>query len=221
MSSGRQRILDQVARGLRGLGQGRDPAISREYGREGGLDQTAVLDLFRKRVEDYNASVLRCPPADLAATVAQTLQARGLGRLAVPATLPGGWLARIPEGSLEVLRDGDPHLLSKGRLASVQGTLTGCALAVAETGTLILDGGEAQGRRALTLLPDYHLCVVFAGQVVERVPEAVDRLSAVVRKTGAPLTFVSGPSATSDIELKRVEGVHGPRTLHLVLVEES
>ena len=121
---------------------------------------------------------------------------------------------------MEILRDGHSEILSKGRIASVQGVLTGCALAVAETGTIILDGGSAQGRRILTLLPDYHLCVVAASQVVELVPQAVSILARTVTETAAPLTLISGPSATSDIELIRVEGVHGPRTLEVILVEE-
>jgi L-lactate dehydrogenase complex protein LldG len=122
---------------------------------------------------------------------------------------------------LEILRDGPDHPTPHGRLADVQGVLTGCALAVAETGTLVLDAGPGQGRRALTLLPDYHLCVVFARQVVEVVPEAVEAMGQAVRERRAPLTLISGPSATSDIELRRVEGVHGPRTLEVVLVEEG
>ena len=99
----------------------------------------------------------------------------------------------------------------------MDGALTGCAIAIAETGTVVLDGGVAQGRRTLTLLPDYHLCVVPSERVVGLVPEAVEALGGAVR-AGRPLTFVSGPSATSDIELDRVEGVHGPRTLHVVIV---
>jgi L-lactate dehydrogenase complex protein LldG len=125
----------------------------------------------------------------------------------------------VAGGSLEILRDGPEQPISNARLADVQGVLTGCALAVAETGTLVLDGGPGQGRRALTLLPDYHLCVVFARQVVEVVPEAVEAMGQAVRERRAPLTLISGPSATSDIELSRVEGVHGPRTLEVILVE--
>jgi L-lactate dehydrogenase complex protein LldG len=121
---------------------------------------------------------------------------------------------------VELLRDTDPVTLSKGQLASVHGVLTGCAAAIAETGTIVLDSGPAQGRRSLSLLPDYHLCVVEARQVVEVVPEGVAHMVGAVAERGAPVTLVSGPSATSDIELMRVEGVHGPRTLDVILVEE-
>ena len=107
--------------------------------------------------------------------------------------------------------------LSATELDALDGALTGCALAIAETGTIVLDGGTTQGRRALSLVPDYHLCVVEADAIVATVPEAVHELEPAV-KQGRPLTFVSGPSATSDIELNRVEGVHGPRTLHVVVV---
>ena len=135
----------------------------------------------------------------------------GARRLAVPGDLPAAWRA---EGVEWVEDDG----LTNAQLDAVDGALTGCAVGIAETGTLVLDGGERQGRRALSLLPDLHLCVIDEEQVVGSVPEGVARLGAVVRAAGRPLTFVSGPSATSDIELDRVEGVHGPRTLEVLVV---
>jgi L-lactate dehydrogenase complex protein LldG len=126
----------------------------------------------------------------------------------------------MPGGSLEVFRDGEGGLhLARTELDSCDGVLTGCALGIAETGTIVLDSGPGQGRRALTLLPDYHLCVLPAERVVETFPEAVGRLGKGVLGTGRPLTLVSGPSATSDIELVRVEGVHGPRNLEVILVQ--
>jgi L-lactate dehydrogenase complex protein LldG len=177
---------------------------------------------------------------DLPNAVAEVLRGRGIRSLVVPHDLPVAWLSAVAGGgvaggavsggstagastagaSLEILRDGPGHTIPHQHLAEVHGALTGCALAVAETGTIILDSGPGQGRRALTLLPDYHLCVVFARQVVEVVPEAVEVMGRAVRESRAPLTLISGPSATSDIELSRVEGVHGPRTLEVILVEE-
>jgi L-lactate dehydrogenase complex protein LldG len=140
----------------------------------------------------------------------QLCREAGAERLAVPSDLPGEWR---PE-NVELTTDDD---LSAQTLDTLDGALTGCALAIAETGTIVLDGGDTQGRRALSLVPDYHLCVVEADSIVATVPEAVRKLDPAV-KEGRPLTFISGPSATSDIELNRVEGVHGPRTLHVVVL---
>ena len=149
---------------------------------------------------------------------------RERGRSAIPADLAGGMAAGgrgraagghgRAAGGLELVEDAG---LSVQQLDELDGALTGCAVAIAETGTFVLDGGAGQGRRALTLVPDLHVCVVREDQVVGLVPEAVGELEDAVR-AGRPLTFVSGPSATSDIELDRVEGVHGPRVLHVVLV---
>ena len=129
------------------------------------------------------------------------------GRIGVPPGLPPSW--RPPDAV-------EDHGLSPRELDALDGVLTGCTVAIAETGTLVLAGGPSEGRRALTLVPDLHVCVVRAEQVVETVPEAFDALRGLERR---PLTFVSGPSATSDIELERVEGVHGPRTLVVLIVQ--
>jgi len=125
-----------------------------------------------------------------------------------PVDLPSSWLVDGTEWLI------DSPSLSIDQLDAADGVVTGCAVAIAETGTIVLDGGQAQGRRALTLVPDYHLCVVRADQIVGIVPEALARLEPT-----RPLTFISGPSATSDIELDRVEGVHGPRTLHVIITD--
>jgi L-lactate dehydrogenase complex protein LldG len=151
------------------------------------------------------------PAGNVADAVASALANRGAGTVVVPDGFPDAALARV---SAEILRDDPP--LPIETLDRVDGVLTTCAWAVAETGTIVLDHGPGQGRRALTLVPDFHLVVIRADQVLPQVPDAVAALN------GAPTqTWISGPSATSDIELNRVEGVHGPRTLHVVIVSDS
>jgi len=228
MTASREKVLAEIRRALgKGRSQGEGAqgpglgsTLAREYRLSGDRTPAEVLDLFVERLSDYNATVARATAADLPGAIARALSQRGARRLAVPGDLPGSWLSGMREDGMEVLSDGHPDVLSKGRLASVHGVLTGCALSVAETGTIVLDCGETQGRRALTLLPDYHLCVVLAYQVMELVPQAVAILAGAVKENAAPLTLISGPSATSDIELERVEGVHGPRTLEVILVED-
>jgi L-lactate dehydrogenase complex protein LldG len=201
---------------------GDDTGSYREYRTAGSGSRRDVLDRFAERVSDYRATVIRAHPSELSRAVADALRSQGVRRLVIPVDLPDAWLESVPRGTLEVLRDGvGEGACSKGQLASCHGVLTGCALGIAETGTLVLDSGPAQGRRVVTLLPDFHLCVVFEGQVVETVPEAVRALGGGLGARGMPITLVSGPSATSDIELTRVEGVHGPRTLWVILVEED
>jgi L-lactate dehydrogenase complex protein LldG len=182
------------------------PAITdvvRDYrtGDERPPGDPALLDQLVDRLEDYKATVLRCGPSEVAATVGSALPP---GSVVVAPGLPADWR---PEGVTE--DDGRPAV----ELATVAAAVTGVAVAVAETGTLFLDGSPTSGRRALSLLPDFLVCVVTADQVVGGVPAGLTRVDPV-----APLTMISGPSATSDIELERVEGVHGPRTLVVVLV---
>ena len=186
------------------------PEIPRRY-RGPRVDDSSV-DRFCERVAEYRASVTRIAAADLADTVARLCRERGASRIAVP----GGWdvLPEVLPG-VEVVVDEPP--LSPQALDELDGVLTGCALAIAETGTIVLDGGPRSGRRALTLVPDWHVCVVEAGSVVFGLPDAVALLAEAAAE-GRPITLVSGPSATSDIELDRVEGVHGPRTLDVVVV---
>lgn len=181
----------------------RDYHHSRDYGAPG-----EVLALAAERIADYRAVVRRLPAAEVTGRISAVVTERGLRTLAAPADLPTEWCVAGPDWRFD-----DPPL-SVPDLDSVDGVVTGCAVTIAETGTIVLDGGAAQGRRALTLVPDYHLCVVRAGQVVGSVPEAIARLAPT-----RPITFISGPSATSDIELDRVEGVHGPRTLEVLLLE--
>lgn len=196
--------------------------ISRGYRVTGSRPGPEVLDLFSARVSDYRASVVRVTAPELPQALGRALERARVSRLVVPQDLPQEWLARFPGDAREVLRDGGgDSRLSSNQVASCHGVLTGCALGIAETGTLVLDAGRNQGRRVLTLLPDYHLCVIFAGQIVETVPEALRVVESGLGDRHGPFTLVSGPSATSDIELVRVEGVHGPRKLEVMLVDEG
>jgi L-lactate dehydrogenase complex protein LldG len=185
--------------------------VPRHYLKTEAAPLAGRVDQFLHRVAEYKAAIHRVTPAELPGRIAERLGARGVCSLVVPADLPEEW---IPSG-IRVLRD--PRL-SHQQIESGDGVLTAAALGIAQTGTIVLDGGPGQGRRALTLLPDYHLCVIGDDQIVGLVPEAVTRLEASARSPGHPITWISGPSATSDIELNRVEGVHGPRTLEVLVV---
>jgi L-lactate dehydrogenase complex protein LldG len=206
VSAAREAILERV-RGALGAGVA-VPEIPRRY-RGPRLDDGSV-DRFCERVAEYRASVTRIAASELGETIERLCRERGARRIAVPR---GG-----PEALEGVELVVDDPLLSPSALDQLDGVLTGCALAIAETGTIVLDGGERSGRRALTLVPDWHICVVEASSVVAGLPDAVAALAPVAAE-GRPVTLVSGPSATSDIELDRVEGVHGPRTLDVVVVQ--
>ncbi len=213
--------------------------VPRDYLRGGDLPPDRLVDLFADRLLGYRAHVHRCADAEIAGTIAAILAGRPV---VVPPGLPPHWLPSAadvhrddgpasgphqgpdaPDPGLGDRPDlglgGRPERGADGRsgarrLAAVQAVVTGAAVAIAETGTVVLDGSAGQGRRALSLLPDLHVCVVRPDQVVATVSQALARLD-----PRRPLTWISGPSATSDIELDRVEGVHGPRRLHVVLVE--
>ena len=187
------------------------PPVPYDFRERDERDRATILEDFIERLVDYKAIVTRTDDASLPQAVADACQQQGIIQLVVPADLPSRW---IPSG-VKVLRDDPP--LTIAQLDESSGVLTGCAIAIAQTGTIILDGGATQGRRALSLIPDRHLCVVRAEQVVGLVPEAIERL---VERATHPITLISGPSATSDIELSRVEGVHGPRTLYVFVVSD-
>jgi L-lactate dehydrogenase complex protein LldF len=201
-------VLERIGRALADSPPPSGP--SRDYVRRSDRSRDEVVSRFVERVSDYRATVRRAERSSVTAVLSELCREQGAATLAVPGDLPEAW---HPEG-VELVPDSG---LSAHELDRLDGSLTGCAQAIAETGTIVLDGGAGQGRRALTLVPDYHLCVVEEDQIADLVPEAVERLEPAVRE-GRPLTFVSGPSATSDIELNRVEGVHGPRTLHVVII---
>lgn len=194
-------------------------AAERAYIRSEPVEHEEIVRRFVERVTDYKARVRSVQEGDLAQSIADACAARAVKQLAIPADVPAAWLTELVQGGVTLLRDDSISApLSYGQLDSSDGVLTGCALAIAQTGTIVLDAGVHQGRRALTLLPDYHLCVVFDDQVLSMVPEAIERLTDAAREQRRPITFISGPSATSDIELNRVEGVHGPRTLDVLVV---
>ncbi len=214
--SAREEVLGRIRAALgpdRAAGPGAAPPGSPAgpapaYRTAGQLTRAELLDLLAERLADYRAHVQRVGPGGLAGAISAALAERGARRVVIP---PGLDLPPLP-GGVEAIADTG---LSAAELDAADGVITEAAVAIAETGTIVLDGSPGQGRRAITLVPDYHLCIVRAGQVVELVPEAVARLAG---QAGRPLTWISGPSATSDIELKRVEGVHGPRTLEVILV---
>jgi L-lactate dehydrogenase complex protein LldG len=185
------------------------PDVPRSYRGAGAPADADVVDRFCERAAEYQATVARVAAAELPDVVARLCDRRGARRIAVP---PGG--PDVLPG-VEVVIDDPP--LEPRALDALDGVLTGCALAIAETGTIVLDGGERSGRRALTLVPDWHICVVESETIVAGVPDAIAALAPAAAE-GRPITFVSGPSATSDIELDRVEGVHGPRTLDVLVV---
>ncbi|MGW4028812.1 LutC/YkgG family protein [Streptomyces sp. NPDC004838] len=178
-------------------------------------DPAALLDLLYENLADYRASVHRATTAELPELVGRVLRAHQARSVAVPEGVPDAWLS---DADATLHRDPGPFApLTAAELDAIDAVLTGCALAIAETGTIVLDGGPGQGRRALTLVPDLHICVVRAPeQIVASVPLAMPRLDPT-----RPLTWISGPSATSDIELNRVEGVHGPRTLEVLLLQDQ
>jgi L-lactate dehydrogenase complex protein LldG len=183
--------------------------VERRYRREAIRSREAVLELLVDRLQDYDAHVVRAVHVDVRMAAARMLGERKVRRMVVPAGLAAEWL---PAG-FEFVVD---EQLPAAELDKVDGVMTGATLAIAETGTVVLQNVAGQGRRAVTLVPDYHLCVVRVEDVVETVPEAIHRLQATA---GLATTFVSGPSATADIEMTRIKGVHGPRFLDVILVD--
>ncbi|MGW3664411.1 LutC/YkgG family protein [Streptomyces sp. NPDC005141] len=187
-----------------------EQAVDRRYLREhGARDVAETVDLLAENLADYRAIVHRATDEELPYLVMRLLAERGPQYVLVPPGLPPEWMS-----AADPTRVHDRAVSTPRELDKVGSVVTGCALAIAETGTIVLDGGPDQGRRRITLIPDHHICVVrVPDQVVASVPQAMERLD-----PARPLTWISGPSATSDIELDRVEGVHGPRTLEVVLV---
>ncbi|MFD0165799.1 lactate utilization protein C [Streptomyces decoyicus] len=211
--SSRDVVLARVRRALADVPRGEGPGglpVARDYHRVHGSRTSAQnVDLLAENLADYRAVVHRSDAEGLPRLIGRLLAERGARTVLVPPGLDASWTAGTEVALVEDRPSSTPR-----ELDAVDSVLTGCAVAIAETGTLVLDAGPDQGRRRITLVPDHHLCVVrVPGQVVGSVPEALPRLA-----PDRPLTWISGPSATSDIELDRVEGVHGPRTLEVILL---
>ncbi|MGV9943044.1 LutC/YkgG family protein [Streptomyces sp. NPDC003401] len=211
--SSRERILGRVRRALADVPRddlSYEDAVTRDYLREhGGRSVAETVELLAENLADYRAVVHRTDEEGLPLLIMRLLAERGARYVLVPPGLPPEWMA-----AADPTRVHDRAVSTPQELDGVESVVTGCALAVAETGTIVLDGSPDQGRRRITLVPDHHICVVrVPDQVVASVPQALERLD-----PARPLTWISGPSATSDIELDRVEGVHGPRTLEVILV---
>lgn len=204
MSEAREEILRRIAAAKAGASQ---VGIPRSYRTTGRLGSENRVELFCERVGEYRAVVRRTHPDGLEQAIVDV----GADRLAVPRGVPAAWRP----AALELVED---EGLTPHQLDALDGVLTGCTVGIAETGSIVLTGGPREGRRALTLVPDLHICVVDEAQIVELVPEAFSALATVARR---PITFISGPSATSDIELDRVEGVHGPRRLVVLVAGAS
>jgi L-lactate dehydrogenase complex protein LldG len=208
MTDARAELLGRI----RSATNGAPPvAIPTKFRSCGTLDPSMRVARFCERVGDYRAEVRRV--TDVAEAVAAAARERAATRFVVPSGLPHAWRP----AELELVNDAG---FSPTELDRMDGVITGCTVAIAETGTIVLSGGAHEGRRAITLVPDLHICVVDEAQIVELVPEAFLRLAELGMQT-RPITFISGPSATSDIELSRVEGVHGPRDLVVLVRTET
>jgi L-lactate dehydrogenase complex protein LldG len=219
--SARDEVLARIRAALGSPDGAPGPQIPRRYRVRPGPGPSDLVDLLAQRLRDYGCAVHVVPPTGLMAAISAAMASRRARRVVIPPGLdlpglqppgrdPPGPLPGHLTGAEIIVDDG----LSPADLDQVDGVITGAALAIAETGTIVLDHSPGQGRRALTLIPDYHLCLLRTGQVVAGVPEAVARLD-----PARPQTWISGPSATSDIEFRRVEGVHGPRSLEVIVVQ--
>ena len=212
MSAAREEIVARIRAAIGDSGRS-DPVVEyasvvRTYQRTPRFDRDERLRLFASRLADYDCGVGTCDSASVADTVAGVLARRGRRRLVAPPGFPAVWTP--PD--LDLTHD---HALSALEIERFEGVITTCAVAIAFTGTIVLTHSDAEGRRALTLLPDYHLCVVPEERIVDTLPEALARIDGA---HGGLITTISGPSATADIEMTRIRGVHGPRTLDVVIV---
>jgi L-lactate dehydrogenase complex protein LldG len=211
MNGAREEILGRIAAAV--AEPIAEAAVTHGFRRSGALGDDERVELFCRRIGEYRSEVHRVDEAGVATLISSVCGAHGAQKLVVPPGIPAAWRAT----DRELIEDDG---LSALELDGLDGAVTGCTAAIAETGTIVLTAGPLEGRRALTLVPDLHICVVREPQIVELLPEALATIAAD-RLERQPITFISGPSATSDIELSRVEGVHGPRTLVVIVVKEA
>ncbi|HEX4757440.1 MAG TPA: LUD domain-containing protein [Terracidiphilus sp.] len=212
----REKILDRVRAATQTVAKGRGElaeaysALPRDYIRAGRLIEGDRIALMIERLREYDAEVVECAPDEVAGAVAVQLEASGKRVFVAPAGLPAAWLAYGFDWKLD--RD-----LTSAEIEQTEGVVTAAFCGIAESGTIVLHHSTTEGRRVLTLLPDWHLCILYASQVVETLPEYFRRCEQ------APMlaTYISGPSATADIEMTRIKGVHGPRFLHVILVHDG
>lgn len=216
-TSAKEEILSRIRNALQDVPRDEKPEqviVERNYRQQSSESQEEMVKLFISRLEDFSAGVYRIPEAEIPAVIADLCKKYKLSQLVMPVDIPQQW---VPEG-MQAWCDKQMQLTNEQIGESNCAVLTGCAIAIAQTGTIVLDGGMRQGRRVLSLLPDYAFCIVREEQVAGLVPEAIRHLNDAVTERHQPITFISGPSATSDIELSRVVGVHGPRHLDVLIV---
>ena len=211
VKSSRERVLERIRKANLKAAAPQE-SIPRDYDRTSSQTVDRTLALFEERLRDYDARIFAVRREEIAAKAAEILNTGNRRRIAVPAGLPAAWRAAGVEWIIDETAN---HELSFDVLNDVDGVMTAATAGVAVSGSIVLQHGPTEGRRVLTLLPDYHLCVIEAGQVVETLPEAFARLDPT-----RPVTFFSGPSATADIEMTRIKGVHGPRFLDVLLIQD-
>ncbi len=210
MSEARQQILDRIRSATTGGAPSSYPELPRDYTHRGHLDRNACIALTVERLREYDAEVVECAPGDLIACITDCLHKSGKRTFVAPSGLSAEWM--IPGFSWKVDKD-----LSHAAIEASDGVVTACFAAVADSGTIVLHHSPTEGRRVVSLLPDWHLCILFTSQIVETLPEYFKRCEQPPRLA----TYISGPSATADIEMTRIKGVHGPRFLHVIVVHDE
>ncbi len=210
MSDARQQILDRIRRATASVPAASDSDNARSYIRHGLLDRSACIQLMIERLHEYDAEVVECALDGLPACIADRLHSSGKNRFVVPPGLPAEWLASGFDWKVD-------RGLSHAEIEACDGVVTACFAGVADSGTIVLHHSASEGRRVLTLLPDWHLCILRTSQIVETLPEYFDRCP----QPPALATYISGPSATADIEMTRIKGVHGPRFLNVIVVHDE